>query len=211
MDPNNPDKTVSDTETDDVTISAPDSPPASGANNDANLQGQQQQPQPQQAQGLGQSGQVGGAAALEHPNYNPQQHQQKDGSGDSIGSGYSDGSGDSDSSDDVCFHFSRLLNKIERMLKNRGYAANCRVKRETEEKTLEKRNDKLKHDMKCKMIAIEEATKETELLKRRLSDLNNECEQLKKEHQHFLMKQEEEKGQELGLVHHMKAEETNTD
>jgi hypothetical protein len=36
------------------------------------------------------------------------------------------------------------LNKIERMLKNRGYAANCRVKRETEEKTLEKRNDKLK-------------------------------------------------------------------
>ena len=76
MDPINPDKTVSEIETDDVTISAPDSPPASGANNDANLQGQQQQPQPQQAQGPGQSGQVGGAAALEHPNYNPQQHQQ---------------------------------------------------------------------------------------------------------------------------------------
>ena len=53
MDPINPDKTVP-----------------------ANLQGQQQQPQPQQAQGPGQSGQVGGAAALEHPNYNPQQHQQ---------------------------------------------------------------------------------------------------------------------------------------
>ena len=77
MDPINPDKIVSEIETDDVTISAPDSPPASGANNDANLQGQQQQPQPQQAQGPGQSGQVGGAAALEHPNYNPQQHQQK--------------------------------------------------------------------------------------------------------------------------------------
>ena len=51
MDPINPDKTVSEIETDDVTISAPDSPPASGANNDGNLQGQQQQPQPQQAQG----------------------------------------------------------------------------------------------------------------------------------------------------------------
>ena len=92
MDPINPDKTVSEIETDNVTISAPDSPPASGANNDANLQGQQQQPQPQQAQGPGQSGQVGGAAgscqlptveslqqlvtALELPNYDPQQHQQ---------------------------------------------------------------------------------------------------------------------------------------
>ena len=92
MDPINPDKTESEIETDDVTISAPDSPPASGANNDANLEGQQQQPQPQQAQGPGQSDQVGGAAgswqlptmesfhqlvtALEHPNYNPQQHQQ---------------------------------------------------------------------------------------------------------------------------------------
>ena len=54
MDPINPDKTVSEIETDDVTMSAPDSPPASGANNDANLQGQQQQPQPQQAQGPGQ-------------------------------------------------------------------------------------------------------------------------------------------------------------
>ena len=55
------------------------------------------------------------------------------------------------------FHFSRLLKKKcidkdrqkelkqeRRTLKNRGYAANCRVKRETEEKTLEKRNDKLK-------------------------------------------------------------------
>ena len=57
----------------------------------------------------------------------------------------------------VCFHFFRLLKKRgidkdrqkelkqeRRTLKNRGYAANCRVKRETEEKTLEKRNDKLK-------------------------------------------------------------------
>ena len=55
------------------------------------------------------------------------------------------------------FHFSRLLKKRgidkdrqkelkqeRRTLKNGGYAAICRLKRETEEKTLEKRNDKLK-------------------------------------------------------------------
>ena len=65
----------------------------------------------------------------------------------------------------VCFHFSRLLKKIEkerkkelkqerRMLKNGGYAAICRVKRENEEKktkaietssvALGKMNEKLK-------------------------------------------------------------------
>ena len=36
------------------------------------------------------------------------------------------------------------LKQERRRLKNSGYAANCRVKRETEDKTLEKRNDKLK-------------------------------------------------------------------
>ena len=52
----------------------------------------------------------------------------------------------------VCFHLSRLLKKIDkerqkklkqerRMLKNGGYAAICRLKRETEEKTLEIQDD----------------------------------------------------------------------
>ena len=55
------------------------------------------------------------------------------------------------------FHFSRLLKKKcidkdrqkeikqeRRMLKNGGYAAILRMKRETEEKRLEKRDDKLR-------------------------------------------------------------------
>ena len=47
---------------------------------------------------------------------------------------------------------------------NRGYAANCRVKRETEEKTLEKRNEKLRKDIWQKTIDINEAKKETRKL-----------------------------------------------
>jgi len=78
------------------------------------------------------------------------------------------------------------------------YAAICRMKRETEEKKLEKRNDKLRYDLKCKRIAIEEEKKETELLKRRLGDLRNECEQLEKENELIMMKQQEDKGQEYG-------------
>jgi len=94
------------------------------------------------------------------------------------------------------------LKQERRTLKNRGYAANCRVKRETEEKTLEKRNDKLRLYIKSKMSDTEEAKKETEQMKRIYCNLSSECEQLKKEHELCLMKVEEDKatrGQELGL------------
>jgi len=108
----------------------------------------------------------------------------------------------------------RLLKKIDkerqkeskqerRMLKNGGYAAICRVKRKNEEKKtkaietasidLEKRNEKLKSDLKSKRSAMEEAEKETEQLRRMHNNLTSECEQLKKEHELYLMKVEEDK------------------
>jgi len=106
----------------------------------------------------------------------------------------------------------RLLKKIEkerkkelkqerRMLKNGGYAAICRVKRENEEKktkaietssvALGKMNEKLKSDLKSKRSAVEEAEKETEQLRRMYNNLTSECEQLQKENELYLKVEED--------------------
>jgi len=121
MDPINPDKTVSEIETDGLPISAPHSPPASGANNDANLQGQQQQPQPQQSQdGSGcsdGSGDLDGSEDLDS-------FVVSDCSEDLDSSEDSDGSGDSDSSDQREITDQELLMKttreLNKLLKKRG-------------------------------------------------------------------------------------------
>lgn len=51
-----------------------------------------------------------------------------------------------------------------RTLKNRGYAANCRVKRESDEKSLEHKNDDLRKAIYMEQVRIGEAKKETERL-----------------------------------------------
>jgi len=89
------------------------------------------------------------------------------------------------------------LKQERRTLKNRGYAANCRVKRETEEKTLEKRNEKLRKDIWQKTIDINEAKKETRKLMARFQDLEHECQKLQKEHQSFLMERRGGEGQDI--------------
>ena len=59
------------------------------------------------------------------------------------------------------------LKQERRTLKNRGYAANCRVKRENEEKTLEKKNARLLQDINAKKNDIDQAKRETYELQRR--------------------------------------------
>jgi len=94
------------------------------------------------------------------------------------------------------------LKEERRTLKNRGYAAVCRVKREDEEKTLEKKNDLLKHNIKLKLCEIEEAKRETEQLKLSYKYVCEQLQKEQKEHETYLMKIEEDKakqGQELGV------------
>merc|ERR1711935_1178879 len=94
------------------------------------------------------------------------------------------------------------LKEERRTLKNRGYAAVCRVKREDEEKTLEKKNNLLKHNIKSKLCEIEEAKRETEQLKLSYKYVCEQLQKDQKEHEIFLMKIEEDKakqGQELGV------------
>jgi len=94
------------------------------------------------------------------------------------------------------------LKQERRTLKNRGYAAVCRVKREDEEKTLKKKNDLLKYNFKLILCKIKEAKRERERLK---LSYKYECEQLQKDQKEdeiYLMKIKEDKakqGQELGV------------
>jgi len=90
------------------------------------------------------------------------------------------------------------LKQERRTLKNRGYAANCRVKRENEEKTLEKKNARLLQDINTKKVDIDQAKRETYELQRRYKELEHECLTLQKEHEMFL-KEQAEHGQEMGL------------
>jgi len=94
------------------------------------------------------------------------------------------------------------LKEERRTLKNRGYAAVCRVKREDEEKTLEKKNDLLRHNIKSKLCEIEEAKRETEQLKLSYKYVCEQLQKEQKEHENYLMRIEEDKakqGQELGV------------
>jgi len=80
------------------------------------------------------------------------------------------------------------IKRERRTLKNRGYAANCRVKREDEEKTLEQENERL-----CRLIThhrmhVEKTKKETELMKQRFAKGQEELRILKEQEEIYRLK-----------------------
>ena len=74
-----------------------------------------------------------------------------------------------------------------RTLKNRGYAANCRKKKETCYDLLSSLNDKLRDEIECKQSQIKEAKRETEQLQHIKEYVEYECEQLEWEMEHGMV------------------------
>ena len=73
------------------------------------------------------------------------------------------------------------IKRERRTLKNRGYAANCRVKREDEEKTLEQENERLYRLITHHRMHVEKTRKETELIKQRFAKAEEEYRVLKEQ------------------------------
>ena len=80
------------------------------------------------------------------------------------------------------------IKKERRTLKNRGYAANCRVKREDEEKTLEQENERLYRLITHHRMHVEKTRKETEIMKQRYAKAEEEYRVLKEQEEHFRLK-----------------------
>ena len=92
----------------------------------------------------------------------------------------------------------KQLKQERRTLKNRGYAANCRVKRETEEKILERKNEQLKYDIHAKFIEVGKIQKENDELMKIYQDLDEEVEKLKQDQDKFL---------DINIIKHEKMDE----
>ena len=71
------------------------------------------------------------------------------------------------------------IHKERRTLKNCGYAASCRVKRETNEDLMSSLNVKIRYEIKCQLSKIEEAKRETVVLRRRLAYISEQFEKEK--------------------------------
>ena len=72
------------------------------------------------------------------------------------------------------------IKRERRTLKNRGYAANCRVKREDEEKSLEQENERLYKLITYNQRLTQEHRRETQILKDKVERGMKEIREMKK-------------------------------
>ena len=75
----------------------------------------------------------------------------------------------------------RQIKQERRTLKNRGYAANCRVKREKEEKHLEVANDDLRKEIYAKRVRAQEIRQDAQNMKDEMRRVLRELEQMEEE------------------------------
>ncbi len=78
------------------------------------------------------------------------------------------------------------IKRERRTLKNRGYAANCRVKREDAEKYLEQMNEELKVKIWSTTNETRLLEKENEALFEKLDGIKKEVEELKDEEMKYM-------------------------
>lgn len=85
----------------------------------------------------------------------------------------------------------KQIKQERRTLKNRGYAANCRVKRENEEKKLERENENLRRDI-CRMkMEADRKRNEQKDLSREFEMIDHELESMKLADKEQLRKDEQ--------------------
>jgi len=85
----------------------------------------------------------------------------------------------------------KQIKQERRTLKNRGYAANCRVKRENEEKKLERENENLRRDI-CRMkMEADRKRNEQKDLSREYDMIDHELESMKLADKEQLLKEEQ--------------------
>ena len=75
----------------------------------------------------------------------------------------------------------KQIKQERRTLKNRGYAANCRVKREKEEKNLEVANEELRKEIYARRLRAQDIRQDAKNMKDQMQLLLREIEQLKEE------------------------------
>ena len=79
----------------------------------------------------------------------------------------------------------KQIKQERRTLKNRGYAANCRVKREKEEKNLEVMNEDLRKEIYAKRVRAQEIRQDAQNMKDEMRRVLRELEQLEEESKPF--------------------------